>query len=131
MISEVKSVSDLIEVWPSVAKSARLVGDDPEVLLSQLLYAHTHGAVFILRWNEEVKGYGSVFIVNNVAHLGSLPNDQGLGLGRIMLEHVRAWAKRHRAVTLEVSTNKMNGSSCKYFTGLGFRRKTLTFHMEV
>lgn len=127
-ILRVESFKKLMALWPDVVQEH----ESPAEFLALLLAALRGGVIFIVMSEGEPKGVCCATAESTVAVIHCLPTGQGLGFGREMIKHVRKWAQDLGLRHLEISTDKLSGSSFRYFEKtLGFRRSRMTFELEV
>ena len=127
-ILKIESVERLLAIWPSIVKEHQ----DPDAFLTLVLAAIGKGVVFVALMDSLPKGVCCVTVEKAVAIVHCLPADQGKGLGKEVLKTVRMWAQSCHLHHIEISTDRLNGSSFRYFEKtLGFRRSKMTFEMKV
>jgi GNAT superfamily N-acetyltransferase len=133
-VSLLEDVDEFVKLWPRLAKLAlapcpHLEADD---VLCTFLKCFDQGAVFVVRNEHGLVGSCCVRLQDESAILLSLPEDNGLGLAKSCLEAVREWADAQHCYDLRVTTTRLSGSSYRYFEkSLGFRRRAVTFAMEI
>jgi len=103
-----------------------------EKLLQVIFTCFNHGVVYIVRNDHGLCGVCCVDATNDCLVLKSIPNDKGTGVAKACMEAIRQWGKARGFESLTVSTERLNGSSFRYFEkSLGFRRKYVTFTLEL
>lgn len=133
-VSLVEDVDEFVKLWPRLAKLALEPCPhlEPEDVLRTFLRCFEEGAVFTVRNEHGLVGSCCVRLQESSAILLSLPEDNGAGLAKSCLEAVKTWADANNCCDVRVTTTRLSGSSYRYFEkSLGFRRRAVTFTMEI
>jgi len=134
-VTQVTEVNELIKYWPRllslVKKETPLV--NAESYLQTLLTCLSNGAVFVVRGDRGLSGICCVEQQTaTILSLRSIPNDKGTGIARECIAAIKDWGNDCGYDTLEVSTERLSGSSFRYFEkSLGFHRKFVTFTLPL
>ena len=133
-ITSVKSVDELIKIWPRLVKLAKqeLPDVEPDNLLQLFLACLQRGVVVLARTDKGLVGFACLEIKDGFGQLYCIPADEGVGLGKSCKEFLVAWAKEQNLDGIKATTNRLCGASFRYFEkSLGFRRNSVTFLLKV
>lgn len=119
-----------LAVWPQTY-STIISADQIEYMLN-LMYSHSsleeqmqQGAEFIIVSDEETPvGFASFQetepFVYKLHKIYILPNRQGKGTGRFVIDYILDTLKKRGAGTLQLQVNR-NNTACEFYEKLGFR----------
>ena len=134
-VIQITDLNDLLKYWPKLL--ALVKKESPQVVaehfLQLLLTCYDNGAVFVVRNFGQFCGMCCVQAQPDYTLvLRGIPNDKGTGAAKACIEAVKSWGQEHEYETLEVSSERLNGSAFRYFEkSLGFRRKFVTFVLPI
>jgi GNAT superfamily N-acetyltransferase len=134
-VSQVNEVNELIKYWPRLFSLVRKETPtvNSEGFLQLLLTCLTNGAIFVVKNDGGLCGVCCVEDQSNGSlTLQTIPNDRGTGVARACLDAVKTWGVHNGFNSIEVSTERMSGSSFRYFEkSLGFHRSLITFTLPL
>lgn len=124
-IKQIKTLDDILAHWDL------LLGDKPEryktaeAFLCTLVTNLSNG--LFLAFNNDVYA-GFCMLARHgykytLCHLPSGPDQ----VGKQCFSQVRAWARKQKIRSIEVTTTKFSGATQKYFKGLGFNQKAVIY----
>ncbi|HEV3041003.1 MAG TPA: GNAT family N-acetyltransferase [Candidatus Angelobacter sp.] len=89
---------------------------------------------------EKIVGTFALLIMHNLAHLGKksavvedvgvLPEFQGHGVGKLMMQFAMEEAKAHRCYKLVLSSNAKRERAHQFYDSLGFDRHGYSFRVD-
>lgn len=80
--------------------------------------------IFYIKEKEYILGFVTVKIKNNEAQIGLiavLPNAQGNGLGKKLLQKTENYCFENDVKTLQIPTQSENILACKFYTKMGYK----------
>ena len=90
---------------------------------------------------EKIVGTFALLIMDNLAHLGKksavvedvgvLPEVQGQGVGKLMMQFAMEQAKTHRCYKLVLSSNAKRERAHQFYDSLGFDRHGYSFRVDL
>lgn len=97
--------------------------------------------LFVAEAGGGILGSYALLVMDNLGHLGApsavvedvvvAPAQQGLGIGRAMMQHAMQLAEELRCYKLTLSSNAKRGRAHAFYEGLGFRRHGYSFLIEL
>ena len=134
-VTKVVDVNEIIKCWPRLYSLAlkEVPTTNADQLLQLYLTCFQNGAVFLVRNDSGLCGVCCVeHQPNYTLALRCVPNDRGTGIAKACIAAAKDWGRKTEHDTLIVSTERLSGSSFKYFEkSLGFRRKFVTFTLPI
>ena len=114
---------------PDRAKQARglqLIVDNPRV-----------GRIFVVRSNEDVVGMANALFTVSTAEGGRVllledvvvaRSYRGQGLGKMLVQHVLAWARRNGSLRVTLLADRGNRPALRFYEGLGFMASNMAVY---
>ncbi len=97
--------------------------------------------VFVAEINNKTVGTFALLIMENMAHLGTpsavvedvgvLPEMQGKGIGKAMMEFALKYAKEKGCYKMSLSSNLRREKAHQFYESLGFKKHGFSFLMEL
>jgi GNAT superfamily N-acetyltransferase len=97
--------------------------------------------VFVTELNDRIVGTFALLIMENMAHLGTpsavvedvgvLPEMQGKGIGKAMMEFALQYAKEKGCYKMSFSSNLRREKAHQFYESLGFKKHGFSFLMEL
>ncbi len=97
--------------------------------------------VFVSELNGKIVGTFALLIMENMAHLGTpsavvedvgvLPEMQGKGIGKAMMEFALKYAKEKGCYKMSLSSNLRREKAHQFYESLGFKKHGFSFLMEL
>lgn len=129
-IRKISTLEDLLKVWPRLCLLTRC--DKADNVLRASLACLVNGAVFLVRNDYGLAGTCCVSRQGEAAVIHTMPVGGGESLGRRCLAEVADWARGEGLQRLQITNDRWNGSSFRYFEkSLGFERRMVTFVKEL
>src|SRR5439155_20504345 len=93
---------------------------------SSLEHQMQDGSIFLLaKENSEAVAFAAYFLkspnVYKLDKLYTLPNQQGKGLGRMLISYIIEEIKKHGAVALHLNVNRWNTKAQSFYEHLNFK----------
>jgi ribosomal protein S18 acetylase RimI-like enzyme len=117
--------------WPLVYKS--IVGETQLAYMLNLIYSASslkqqmqNGSTFLLaKENKEPIAFAAYFLksphIHKLDKLYALPNQQGKGLGKMLVNYIVAEIKALGATALHLNVNRYNTSAQSFYKHLNFK----------
>lgn len=96
--------------------------------------------IYVAVEGEKIVGTFALLIMHNLAHLGKksalvedvgvLPEFQGHGVGKLMMQFAMEEAKAHRCYKLVLSSNAKRERAHQFYDSLGFDRHGYSFRID-
>lgn len=114
-------------LWEQADYEAMLENDDMELFLA-VEAARPVGYAFALLRNRPPRPIIVPKRICSIESIGVTANCQGKGVGRALMDAVRAWAEQNGAEELDLSVHAFNQQAIHFYESLGFETYTLRMH---
>jgi len=105
------------------------------------IHEHPDYKVYVAELDRGVVGTFALLIMPNISHLGApagivdqvgvLPQHQGRGVGRLMMEHARDICRRAGCYKLMLSSNLKRQQAHAFYESLGFEKHGFSFRLDL
>lgn len=115
------------------------VEDAQKIFAQQSQYPDYH--VFLAELGNEAVGTFALLVMENMAHMGApsavvedvgvLPDLQGKGIGKKMMEYALQYAQEKGCYKMSLSSNLRREQAHQFYESLGFKKHGFSFLMEL
>jgi ribosomal protein S18 acetylase RimI-like enzyme len=137
----IEDVENILNIYAQALDNGKVLPLEKaqELFLQQQQYPDYK--VFVAENGTEVVGTFALLVMENMAHLGTpsavvedvgvLPNHQGKGIGKLMMEFAQNYAKEKGCYKMSLSSNLRREQAHKFYESLGFKKHGFSFLIEL
>jgi len=140
-LAALKDVEKILKVYAASLDNNHVLSieEAKNIFLKQTLYPDYK--VFVAELNSEVVGTFALLIMDNMAHLGTpsavvedvgvMPDLQGKGIGKQMMQFALQYAKEKGCYKMSLSSNLKREQAHQFYESLGFKKHGFSFLTEL
>lgn len=137
-VGDLPAILDLY-AQPGVDDGARLPIEQAQTIFAKMM-TYPFYKLFVVQLSEgPIMATYTLLVMENLAHMGKpsavveqvmvAPDQQGAGLGRMMMAHAVDVARAHGCYKLALSSNIKRDAAHKFYDVLGFERHGYSFRV--
>lgn len=140
-LATINDVPAILNIYAAALDNNKVlpVKEAQKIFIRQSQYPDYH--VFLAETEQGPVGTFALLIMENMAHMGTpsavledvgvLPDLQGKGIGKKMMEYALQYAKTKGCYKMTLSSNLRREQAHQFYESLGFKKHGFSFLMEL